>query len=119
VLGADARPLVLYVVDLYARDGWRPRTLEAALERKSDLIFGNQTALRLRCLLENRRLRAELRGKDSPDTVVLLSYRPGREEPGPEKSFDLSASGLALRWEAGKRDMEMARGAWSGGQACI
>jgi NTE family protein len=53
--------LMVYVVDLYARDGRRPQSLEAALERKSDLLFGNQTVLRLRYLLETRRLRRSIR----------------------------------------------------------
>jgi NTE family protein len=112
VLEADAsRSLLLYVVDLNARDGERPRSLEAALERKSDLTFGNQTILRLRYLLENRQKRAKLSGAEEntrSDTTVLLSYRPGPEEPGPEKSFDLSASALAQRWAAGRFDMEQA-----------
>jgi predicted acylesterase/phospholipase RssA len=37
-----ARPdsdLVLYVVDLYPLDGGRPKSLEAAAERKNDLLF--------------------------------------------------------------------------------
>jgi NTE family protein len=38
--------------------------------------------------------------------VFLLSYRPGMEEPGPEKSFEFSASALAQRWQAGMLDME-------------
>ncbi len=44
-------------VDLYARDGKRPRSLEAAIERKNDLMFGNQTFIRLSCLAESRILR--------------------------------------------------------------
>ena len=112
VLEADLQGnLLLYVVDLYARDGRRPRSLEAALERKSDLMFGNQTVLRLRYLLEARRLRAALAGSPQPsrdDRVIVLSYRPGSEEPGPEKSFDLSAQALAQRWKAGRLDMEEA-----------
>jgi NTE family protein len=65
--------------------------------------------LRLRYLLENRRLRAELSGAAEDgrsDTTILLSYRPGPEEAGPEKSFDLSASALAQRWAAGRLDMQ-------------
>jgi len=103
--------LRVYIVDLYARDGQRPRSLEAALERKNDLMFGNQTVLRLRYLLEARRLRAALAGRTADvvnDKVILLSYRPGAEEPGPEKSFDLSSQALAQRWKAGRLDMEEA-----------
>jgi predicted acylesterase/phospholipase RssA len=37
---------------------------------------------------------------------LLLSYRPGIEEPGPEKSFDLSPTALAQRWRAGFLDMQ-------------
>jgi NTE family protein len=109
--GDTSASLLLYVVDLYARDGERPRSLEAALERKSDLTFANQTMLRLRYLLENRRLRAELSGAAEDgrsDTTILLSYRPGPEEAGPEKSFDLSASALAQRWARGRLDMQQA-----------
>jgi NTE family protein len=38
----------------------------------------------------------------------LLSYRPGMEEPGPEKSFELSPAALAQRWRAGLLDMDHA-----------
>jgi NTE family protein len=41
---------------------------------------------------------------------MVLSYRPGSEEPGPEKSFELSAPALAQRWNAGVLDMEHAIG---------
>ena len=34
--------LLLYVIDLYARDGDRPDSYEAASERKNDLLFGNK-----------------------------------------------------------------------------
>jgi NTE family protein len=102
--------LLVYIVDLYARDGRRPRTLEAALERKSDLLFGNQTMLRLRYMLETRRLRRTLRGNQpvATEKIVLLSYRANSGEPGPEKSFDFSDSALAERWQAGHLDMEAA-----------
>jgi len=98
--------LLLYVVDLYARDGERPNSLEAAAERKNDLLFGNQTLVRLMYCAELRKLRRKLNSHEPRDRIVVLSYRPGLEEPGPEKSFDLSTDALSQRWIAGFRDME-------------
>jgi NTE family protein len=107
ILEAPA-PLRLYIVDLFARDGKVPDGLEAAAERKSDLTFGNQTFQRLGYALEARQLRAELQGLERDDLVYLLSYRPGREEAGPEKSFDLSETAMTQRWRAGFLDMQHA-----------
>jgi NTE family protein len=103
--------LLLYVVDLYARDGERPLSLEAAVERKNDLMLANQTFIRLAYLGRARRLEMERERKPgaSTDRIFLLSYRPGMEEPGPEKSFELSASAFAQRWETGRLDMEYAQ----------
>jgi NTE family protein len=105
------RDLLLYVVDLYARDGERPLSLEEAMERKNDLLFGNQTFIRLEYLAEVRALRRKVAGQSSGsrDRILVLSYRPGLEEPGPEKSFELSRSGFSQRWEAGRLDMEFAQ----------
>jgi NTE family protein len=100
----------LFVVDLFSRDGSRPKTLEAAGERKTDLMFGNQTLLRLRDHVELRKLRKEL-GQltiEGKDEIALLSYRSGPEEPGPEKSYNFSRDGLATRWSAGRLDMAYA-----------
>jgi NTE family protein len=102
---------LLYVVDLYARDGSRPHSMEAAAERKNDLLFGNQTFIRLKYCAEMRALRKQLAHAqidEAADEIVLLSYRPGMEEPGPEKSFEFSASAIAQRWQAGRLDMEYA-----------
>jgi NTE family protein len=77
--------LLLYIINLYSRDGSRPTSLEGALERKNDLLFGNQTVLRLKYCMELRKARGKIEGIASPprrDRVVLLSYRPGMEEPG-------------------------------------
>lgn len=100
--------LLLYVIDLYARDGDRPDSFEAALERKNDLLFGNQTYVRLKYFLELSRLRGKRNGGEdwSRQKIILLSYRAGMEEPGPEKSFELSAGALAQRWQAGILDMK-------------
>jgi len=110
IAGTADRDLMLFVLDLYARDGARPDSLEAAAERKNDLLFGNQTFIRLQYCNELRQLRRQLAGKagSSRDRIVLLSYRPGMEEPGPEKSFELSPTAFAQRWRAGLADMRYA-----------
>jgi NTE family protein len=100
------RPIQLYIIDLFARDGGVPDGLEAAAERKNDLLFGNQTYQRLCYALEARRLRAQLDGLDRMDSLYLISYRPGSEEAGPEKTFDLSRSAMSQRWLAGFLDMQ-------------
>ena len=86
----------------------RPR--EGALERKNDLLFGNQTYLRLKYCAELRKARRGLKSdaQEPRDRITLLSYRPGAEEPGPDKSFELSGTALAQRWNAGLLDMEHA-----------
>jgi NTE family protein len=101
--------LCLYVVDLFARDGELPGSIEAASERKNDLIMGNQTFQRLKLAVANRRLRWRSERQEVPDDqVYLLSYRPGAEEAGPEKSFDFSGTAVAQRWRAGFLDMQQA-----------
>jgi NTE family protein len=109
---ATDESLLLYVVDLYARDGARPQSLEAAAERKNDLLFGNQTVIRLKYFAQLRTLQKQIERKSecSGDRIVLLGYRPGMEEPGPEKSFELSSSAISQRWNAGLLDMRHAQG---------
>jgi NTE family protein len=94
----SARPSLLFVIDLFACDGGRPETFEAALARKNDLLFGTQTLRRLEAFIDA--------GKVGP--VVYLRYRPVAEEAGPEKTFDLSRSTIAERWSRGHDDMERA-----------
>ncbi len=114
------RDLHLFVLDLYARDGKRPNSLEAAAERKNDLLFGNQTFIRLGTCVELRRLRRQLAGRaGAGDNIVLLSYRPGLEEPGPEKSFELSPTAFAQRWNAGMADMRHSEGATGSGGVIV
>ncbi|HYC45717.1 MAG TPA: patatin-like phospholipase family protein [Burkholderiales bacterium] len=114
---------VCFVLDLFARDGARPAGLEAALARKNDLIFGNQTYLRLEALrreseiaaaLSHARERLPADAKHDFQTtparprvraVLYLSYRAPPEEAGPEKTFDLSRATVTDRWHAGELDM--------------
>jgi NTE family protein len=56
-----------------------------------------------------RQLRKQLKSgsrEATRDEILLLSYRPGSEEPGLEKSFELSNNALAQRWRAGFLDMQ-------------
>jgi NTE family protein len=106
LLLASDFPIDLYVVDLFARDGVIPASLERAAERKTDLMFANQTYLRLQLQLELRSLRHP---EFAPsDRVTYMSYRSGPTEPGPEKSFNFSPDGLARRWREGLLDAEAA-----------
>jgi NTE family protein len=128
-LSADA-DLACFVIDLYAREGGRPDSLEHGLARKQDLIFGNQSWLQIEALRREYELRrtVELLGERLPPDarddaqlgallragrksslqVLYLNYRAPPEEAGPERSFDYSPTTLAMRWKAGQTDMEEA-----------
>jgi NTE family protein len=87
------------VVDLFARDGARPRGIEAALQRKNGLLFGNQTYGRL----DIYRKHWEQGGRPAP-SVLYLSYRPTEDEAGPEAAFDFSRLSAEDRWREGRLD---------------
>jgi NTE family protein len=131
---APAADLLCFVVELFAREGSRPRSLAASAARAVDLAFGNQTRqllegrARERCLhaLVGRlaaRLPLELRADPEvasilaeateesgawAATVVCLDYRAGVDEAGPGKAFDFSRATLEDRWQAGARGMREA-----------
>ena len=111
---------VCFVVDLFARDGTRPEGLEAALERKNDLMFAYQTWMRLEAIRRELELcdaLASVREEHAGETRRLLarrsriraffhlSYRAPSHEAGPEKTFDLSMAAASERWQAGALDM--------------
>jgi NTE family protein len=122
--------LVCLVLDLFAREGGRPRSLAAAAARALDLLFSGQSRL----ILEGRRREHRLRAmigrlaarlppalRDDPEvaavlaegrahsaTVLHLPYRAPAGEPDFQKTFDFSRAALAGRWEAGARDMAAA-----------
>src|SRR3954447_6195643 len=91
--------------DLFSRDGKRPVDLQTALERKSDLLFANQTYAKL----EAFRARVERDNNTRIPRVVHLSYRASGEEAGSEKSFDYSRETLEDRWRAGILDYKEAK----------
>jgi NTE family protein len=101
----EVDPVDLFVIDLFARDGAYPTSFERGAERKTDLMLGNQTFLRLQLLMELRSLK---HASAVPDRVTYLSYSAGPEEPGPEKSFNFSRAGLSGRWREGWLDMTYA-----------
>jgi NTE family protein len=94
----DAR--IVFIADLFSRQGGRPATLLEALARKNDLLFGNQTLTRLEAY---QRLRAA--ADAAPRSVYYLCYRAPRYEAGPEKEFDFSPQTIAERWQSGRLDM--------------
>jgi len=98
----DAEDRLIFVLDLFARDGGRPRSLAAAVARKNELIFGNQS-LRL---LEF--WRDAMDSLSEAKRVVYLSYRASPSEADAEKMFDFSATTVEERWKAGADDMELA-----------
>jgi NTE family protein len=105
VLDADHPPALILLADLFSRDGKRPVDLQTALERKSDLLFANQTYAKL----EAFRARVERDNNTRVPQVVHLSYRPSDEEAGSEKTFDYSWQTLEDRWRAGILDYEEAK----------
>ncbi len=96
----EQRRGTVFVVDLFARDGDRPRGLEASLERKNALLFGNQTYARL----DIYRKHWQQTGQAAP-TLVYLSYRPVKEEAGAEAPFDFSRISAEDRWREGSLDV--------------
>jgi NTE family protein len=103
-----AGPLTCFVLDLFARDGARPADLETAVARKSDLLFSNQTWLRLEGYCREQELRARVEPSTATTSIYYLSYRPARFEAGSERPFDYSARTIAARWSAGEADMAAA-----------
>jgi hypothetical protein len=122
VLNEPLQPHTVFVIDLYPRDGARPRDFESALARKSDLLFANQTYLRLAAyrrelLLRNEIARLKQKGEPGSQTLILLlSYQPSAEEAGSGRPFDLSPDSGQQRWRSGEADMEEALGQLMAGQ---
>lgn len=104
VLEEPTVSLTCLVVDLYARKGKRPTTIEAAFARRSDLLFSNQTWQRLRAYKREIALRRTSADSVDSPRILQLSYRAPPEEAGPEKIFDYSRRSVTQRWRAGKTD---------------
>ena len=112
-----------FVLDLFARDGRRPRSLETASARQWDLILANQTHCALEACRREYELRAELarlaarlppelRDPDAAEEgaagtarVLFMSYHAPPDEAGSGRMYDFSRRTLLDRWEAGALDM--------------
>lgn len=128
--GADE--LVCFAIELFAREGSRPRSFAASIARAGDLAFGNQTERILEARVRERRLHglldrlagrlpaalrqdpevaailAEAAGGARPATVFRLGYHAAPDEAGPGKVFDFARRTLAERWQAGEQAMHQA-----------
>jgi len=124
------KKLVCLVLDLFAREGGRPRSMADMAARAMDLMFSSQSRLILESRRREHRLRAMVgrlaarlppeqredpeiaavlsEGRTSTATVLHLAYRAPAGEPGVQKTFDFSRTALVERWEAGRRDMQAA-----------
>lgn len=110
-------------VDLFTRHAPAPRSLEAASERRWDLMFANQTARRLEAIEREYDLRAAVselaaalpnkardprlqalagEGRRAAVALYMLSCQPSPDEAGDQKIFDFSRQTLADRWHAGR-----------------
>lgn len=100
-------PSVCILIDLFSTDAKPPRTLEAAMERGTDIKFAAQTRLRLEAIQRERRLEAALKPNEAGDRgtdLVHLCYRPLPHDAGSEKQYDFSSETLADRWQYGRAD---------------
>jgi NTE family protein len=122
--------LILFVIDLFARDTGRPASLTDAAELRRDLLLAGPTHRVLEGLLREDDLRRRIAraidllppaARDDPavteleiaarrgaTTVVHLSYRSAPGEAGPESQFDFSRFNLARRKRAGSEDITRA-----------
>jgi NTE family protein len=122
---------ICFVLDLFAREGERLRSLADAAARALDLMFSSQSGLMLGGRVREHRLRGvigRLAARLPPEltrdpevaamlaegrkagtaTVFHLSYRAPAGEADIQKTFDFARDALAGRWEAGARDMRAA-----------
>jgi NTE family protein len=99
---SDDTARLIFVLDLFAREGGVPRSFTAAIARKNELMFGNQS---LRLLEFWRDTRQQT---DVAKRVVYMSYRASPDEADAERLFDFSGSTMQERWKVGALDMDAA-----------
>ena len=117
---------ICLVIDLFACAAAPPNSLDAALARRHDLPFANQTRRSVDALAQQYRLRDGIRrlaqllparvrddeaiqslaseGVDAAILLVYLSYYSPSDQLA-SKLYDYSRPSLLERWATGKRDM--------------
>jgi NTE family protein len=127
---AGDEDLILFVIDLFARDRDPPASLMDAAEVRRDLLLAGPTHRALEALRREDSLRrglarvldvvlpdargdpavAELEraARRGATTVLHLSYRAAPGEAGPESQLDFSHFNLMRRRDAGAKDMSRA-----------
>ncbi|KAI5913055.1 patatin-like phospholipase family protein [Azoarcus sp. PA01] len=104
-------PSLCILIDLFSPEAKPPRTLEAAMERGTDIKFAAQTRLRLEAIERERRLEAAFEPTEADERgtdLIHLCYRPLPHDAGSEKQYDFSSETLADRWQYGRADGRLA-----------
>lgn len=122
----EAGDLLCFAVDLFDPGEGVPRSLDALLERRLNLIFAGQTrraiagqerAMRLRRTVAELGARLPAKVRDDPEVAPLLAEgsdaavtlvqvrHPGRPGDVALKMYDFSRTSLAERWAAGAAAM--------------
>jgi NTE family protein len=115
-----AEEVLCIAVELFGRQGSRPRSITAAAARAADIAFGSRTRDAIAAEARAHGLRAALRrlaggGATPPEadgprrvTVLLLGQRVEPDGAGVLKPFDFSRAAVAARWAAGEAAMQVA-----------
>ena len=104
------RDLFCIAVELFSMQGRRPGSLDAVLERTSDLAFASSTERTIKALQREYALRERLEPDGPLITVLHVAYQAPESEVF-AKTFDYSRSSIRDRWAAGQRDIASGLGA--------
>src|SRR3954451_10538832 len=98
------RDLHCIAVDLFSLRNYRPKSLDAVLERTGDIVFASATRRSITALKREFSL-LQKHEPDGPSARLLhMVYQSARHELA-SKGLDFSPSSIRDRWAAGRRDM--------------
>jgi NTE family protein len=98
------RDLLCIAVDLFSLRNYRPKSLDAVLERTGDIVFASATRRSITALKREFSL-LQKHEPDGPSARLLhMAYQSARHELA-SKGLDFSPSSIRDRWAAGRRDM--------------